>query len=522
MALLDNFNRANESPLASPWVQSIYSNDAVLYLVSNGMKRPAGGWGSAYKGDQSFGPDFRVDVTIQAIDAGAGLEISGPITSGDTTQPNFYFVHIDGSDAVDTWQLWKSVTGTQSSIGATATKAGGIVAGSEIRLEKIGTTIKAYYRAVAGTGGWTEVFSRTDSSLNLTGPVGCLMQNATWSVDAIAAETVSSGPTLTPITLAATMTLTPALRRKEFESVAALLAANPALSKRTRVLEEITVPMIAGIGMRLVIQRALPATMTLTPVLAKLNARTLTVALATNPALVRQAWHALTIPATVTLAPELAKRVLARRTIEAAVTLVPALGVRKTALRSLDASTTLSAALTRRLYKQIDATVPVTLSMTLESLVAIELAAALVATAALDMDKKLYRTLAVSSTLAPAFQRVVTRQLAATVALAPEMRRKIIEQLDVVATLAPGLSRRDQVTLACSMVLTAAMAVGNASIPINLAATMNFLVDLDVEKLFFEGELGTGVEPGALTGALMDAGSMVGAGMETAKMTKAR
>ncbi len=194
MPLVDNYNRANESPVSAPWVNSIYAADAVLDLVSNGLKRPSSGWGSAYKGDISFGPDFRHDATIQVAATGDGFELTGPISNGDTASPNGYFIHISGASG--TWQLWKMTSGTQASIGATATgPSGGVVAGSEIRLEKVGTTIKAFYRAVAGTGAWTEIFSRTDSSHSITGPIGYLIQSSVWSVDSTSAETVTSGVT---------------------------------------------------------------------------------------------------------------------------------------------------------------------------------------------------------------------------------------------------------------------------------------------------------------------------------------
>ncbi len=99
-AILDNFTRANETPIAAPWVSSVYWWGSGLDLVSNALANgdlvgPGFFGGGSYWGSAQFGPDFEAYFTISALPSpslGAyfGLDLAvddlagpGPVTTAD-------------------------------------------------------------------------------------------------------------------------------------------------------------------------------------------------------------------------------------------------------------------------------------------------------------------------------------------------------------------------------------------------------------------------------------------------------
>lgn len=66
--LLDNFNRANEGPPPSAsWLSSAFSTGtSQMAVVSNALKRPGSGYGSAVWGTQ-YGPDTILIVTLSTV-----------------------------------------------------------------------------------------------------------------------------------------------------------------------------------------------------------------------------------------------------------------------------------------------------------------------------------------------------------------------------------------------------------------------------------------------------------------------
>lgn len=187
--LIDNFNRADEAPIASPWINSIYSGDAQMNLTTNALQRSGSGWGSAYYGGSTYGPDCENYITIAAVGgASDGLEIAVRVTNGDTSAPNGYFLHISGTNG--TWQFWKMTSGTQTSVGTSVDPAFTIGVGDQIGVEVVGNTLTAYHKPSGGS--WSSVFSRTDSTSPHTGAgnLGFLVQSNSWRLDDFSGGTI--------------------------------------------------------------------------------------------------------------------------------------------------------------------------------------------------------------------------------------------------------------------------------------------------------------------------------------------
>jgi hypothetical protein len=214
--LVDSFTRANEDPISSPWVNSVYSADSPLALISNQLKRNGIGWGSAYY-NTSYGPDCELVVTFGTVNATDGLELALRIVDGDTGIPDFYMLHISGSTGV--WQLWKSVDGTQTQIGSDTANPGTLAAGDKIAFRAVGSRLTGLWKPSAS--GWQQIITNTDSTFTGAGNAGLLMQNSSWTVDDFTVGTVSDKWVDATIGMASMQIVSNAVRSEGFDASAA-------------------------------------------------------------------------------------------------------------------------------------------------------------------------------------------------------------------------------------------------------------------------------------------------------------
>lgn len=127
----DNFNRANETPLAAPWATTGYGDQ--LSLVSNAAKSPSNSDHASLYTAAASGADQYSQCSLTTVTSGIG----GPAVRAITTSGgNFYFIEAVSSSASE---FGKIVTGSYSDLGA-----GGAVLANPVRITAAGSTIRAY------------------------------------------------------------------------------------------------------------------------------------------------------------------------------------------------------------------------------------------------------------------------------------------------------------------------------------------------------------------------------------------
>lgn len=195
-SVLDTFNRTAENPLsqAGAWTNRIVLGDNDLRTDGTGciLGTAGGAFGSAFRA-ATFGPDSEAYWTVSTLPAStevteAWIRISG----GGSSSPSGYFVDT-AQAATDTWTLWKSVSGTQTQLGASASQ--NLAAGESQGCEAISTAIAGYRKS---GGSWSQVLSRTDSAVSGSGNIGGVIQQTTAITDDFGGGTVVTGSSVTP------------------------------------------------------------------------------------------------------------------------------------------------------------------------------------------------------------------------------------------------------------------------------------------------------------------------------------
>lgn len=149
----DDFNRANETPLASPWIIQTGSG-STLNLSSNGVVLAAEvGAGTSYYYN---GAAVTADQYSSCVPTGNGFAQGGPFVRCGVTGYSGY-----GVDPAFN-QLIKYVSASPTLLGGTLTPD--IQVNDVLRVEAEGTTIRAFLNGVQMTGS-----PSTDSSLTTAG-----------------------------------------------------------------------------------------------------------------------------------------------------------------------------------------------------------------------------------------------------------------------------------------------------------------------------------------------------------------
>ncbi len=144
----DNFNRANESPLGSPWVAAY--GTTLPNLSSNEVIANTGNDVLMYYSGAATSADQYAQATTPA-----GNDDNGPAVRISAANDNAYFL-----DSADLTQYFKIIAGTVSTIGATGLTAP--AAGDTIRIEVEGSTLRCFKNGVAGN-------NLTDTSIAIAG-----------------------------------------------------------------------------------------------------------------------------------------------------------------------------------------------------------------------------------------------------------------------------------------------------------------------------------------------------------------
>jgi hypothetical protein len=161
---LDQFNRANENPLAGSW-----SATPSFQLVSNAIfpllapdESNYANWGSTFSTN-----NFEIYCTI-ANKGTAPDWIQLQQYDLFTDNGNFYFVmyQTQAGAANDIVRIYRSDLFSATLLGATITQE--CTNGDSLGYERIGSVIKAYWKV--GAGAWADISSggRTDSTYTIT------------------------------------------------------------------------------------------------------------------------------------------------------------------------------------------------------------------------------------------------------------------------------------------------------------------------------------------------------------------
>jgi hypothetical protein len=193
--VLDNFNRAAEGPPpSSSWTDVWLDAAGGLRVAGNAcvMNAPGDVSDSSYWNVADFGPDCEVHAKFPLKDTNPGgreFVLALRLANIGTGTTDGYGLDIDlGGDGVHYILRYNQ---SPSAVGGSISQAWS--AGDSFGFEAIGSTLKAYYKAAAGS--WTEIASRTDGTYTAAGKIGLAIagQNADGTADDFGGGTVSGG-----------------------------------------------------------------------------------------------------------------------------------------------------------------------------------------------------------------------------------------------------------------------------------------------------------------------------------------
>jgi hypothetical protein len=169
--LLDNFNRANETPIGGNWTPGgVDSDDNAVDLSSNavvaGNTSPSC---TAYWNAATFGPDVEVYLTVATKPAtSAYVRLYCRVASPNTTTPDGYMLQAEtASGGTDLVRLFRMDDGGFTQIGSSYTTEWS--SGDLFGVEAVGDAISAYRNT---GGGWTQIITATDGTYSAAGSVG--------------------------------------------------------------------------------------------------------------------------------------------------------------------------------------------------------------------------------------------------------------------------------------------------------------------------------------------------------------
>lgn len=186
--LIDQFNRANENPLAGNWTCPWAPGDNNLQLTTNAVKGP-GYFADGFWNPSTFGPPSEAFLTWSTVDSGIaqGAYLGARQQNPGAANVSGYYIYPNGlfAAANNEWQFRRTDAGADTTLGATFTQA--LSSGDGIGIEIIGSTIAALHRG----GSWTQLTTRSDSTYSGAGSLGMGLTGATNVFDDFGGGTVT-------------------------------------------------------------------------------------------------------------------------------------------------------------------------------------------------------------------------------------------------------------------------------------------------------------------------------------------
>ena len=205
-SVIDQFNRGNESPIASPWsaVTVRESVSSALLEISSqvvGDTDSGGSVASQYYTSATYGPDCEVYCSVPTLPANYySVYLFARITDSN---PAYCYWVVTQAAPTNTMQFWKTMNDVHTQLGADV--AFTMTAGDTVGLEIIGTTLKFYRKPSAGS--WSEIANRTDEDISAVGYIGFGVIDAACRLDDFGGGTVVAAVTGSPGSIATTITL---------------------------------------------------------------------------------------------------------------------------------------------------------------------------------------------------------------------------------------------------------------------------------------------------------------------------
>jgi len=203
--ILDNFNRANEAPLANGnWTCPAQTGAGTLSLTSNQVNSTFGS-ADCYWSASTFGPDSEAFVTISTIDNVCSALFLRANNLNSTSLNGYWYEYCGVSGASnDTFTIYRIDNGSCTNIAAGTQE---VASGDSIGAGAIGSSLKMYYKAAAGS--WTSVVNVSDATYSGSGRIGLHTENTTFRLDDFGGGTVSrcvadDGATVNSVTSTAT------------------------------------------------------------------------------------------------------------------------------------------------------------------------------------------------------------------------------------------------------------------------------------------------------------------------------
>jgi len=164
--LLDNANRANETPLnnGGAWKGPVFNGDKQVALTSERFANSENAWSNSYWATK-FAANQVVRVTVAATTTSRTFELTARIQNPGLSTLNCYYLAVTTAGA---WELGSVKAGVEATVG-TGTKT--IAVGDKLWLECNGTTIKCVHETAAGVK--TTVIEKTNSTVSGEGFIGC-------------------------------------------------------------------------------------------------------------------------------------------------------------------------------------------------------------------------------------------------------------------------------------------------------------------------------------------------------------
>ena len=164
--ILDNFNRANEGPPPSSNWTTIAGQ---MTVVSNAAKGALSGntHNRIYWNPTVFGADEEVYATIASKGGTSGDAVNLYLRLDPSVLNGYYVQYLENTAGTDSIVLKRMTAGSNTTIQTYSQEVG---AGASIGLSAVGSTLKTYYKAAAGS--WTELGSETNTLYSAGGAVG--------------------------------------------------------------------------------------------------------------------------------------------------------------------------------------------------------------------------------------------------------------------------------------------------------------------------------------------------------------
>lgn len=194
-SVLDDFNRANESPLSQAGAWSDDGSNG-LQLVSNAVSSSSSNKQSHRTTQPPANCEAFVTIATKPSD-GQSVNVRARISSLGTS-PNGYFVHALASSGTDVLTIQRFDAGANTTL---ATVNQEFASGDSIGIQIVGSRIGLWYKASAGS--WTELTSTTDATYTAAGYIGIGGFSTSWTLDSFgggAASLVSSGAGIAGLT----------------------------------------------------------------------------------------------------------------------------------------------------------------------------------------------------------------------------------------------------------------------------------------------------------------------------------